>query len=140
MKMNPFFRPCLAGLGLAFALSAARAQDTGVVPPPPLPSAASTSPTEGAPPHRKHPHPGYVLADLTQKLGLNAEQQHTVGAIIANARTQMKELRADETLTKEVRRQKGREILEASRTQIRSALTPDQQKIFDTLPAAGDRP
>jgi len=127
----------LAALGLS--LSIARSQDASTVPPPPLPETAPTTPQNGAPPQHRHAKPGYVLADLTAKLGLTAEQQATVGSIIAGARTQMKAARADDTLSKEDRRAKMRQIVDASRVQIRAALTPDQQKTFDALPAPGQR-
>ena len=128
---------CLATLGLS--LSAARAQDANTVPPPPLPGNAPASPQDGAPPQHRHGRPGYVLAELTQKLSLTPEEQATVGGIIASARTQMKALRADDTLSKEDRRARAKAILEASRVQIRAALTPEQQAIFDTLPASGPK-
>ncbi len=126
----------MAALGLS--LSEARSQESATVPPPPLPENAPTTPQNGATQHR-HVKPGSVLADLTAKLGQTAEQQATVGSIIAGARTQMKAARADDTLSKEDRRAKMKQVIEASRVQIRAALTPEQQKTFDALPAPGQR-
>jgi len=84
--------------------------------------------------------PGFILEDLTAKLGLTADQQKTVGAIIANSRSQAKALRGDDSISREDRRQKMQEILGTARTQIRAALTPAQQALFDALPANGGGP
>ena len=128
---------CLATLGLS--LSSARAQDANTVPPPPLPNNAPASPQDGAPPPHRRARPGYVLAELTQKLSLTPQEQTAVGAIISSARAQMKALRADDTLSQADRRAKVKAVLEDSRVQIRAALTPEQQAIFDTLPASGPK-
>jgi hypothetical protein len=81
-----------------------------------------------------------VLADLTEKLGLTADQQKTIGAFIKSNQSQMKEVRGDDSLSKEDRRAKMREITASTHDQIRAALTPDQQKLFDAMPAGGGRP
>lgn len=128
-------------IGLAYAASPARADDPSQPPvPPSTPPASQTSPAEGPEGPPRHHMRGYVLADLTEKLGLTADQQKTVGAIIADGRSQAKELRGDDTLAPEDRKAKMREIAKATREQIRAVLTPDQQKIFDALPVRGDRP
>jgi hypothetical protein len=82
---------------------------------------------------------GYVLEDLTAKLTLTADQQKSVGGIIENGHSQAKALRGDDSLSKEDRRAKMKEIMTTTHDQIRTALTPDQQKIFDTLPVPGVR-
>jgi hypothetical protein len=84
-------------------------------------------------------HPAFVLGELTEKLSLTADQQKTVGAIIADTDGQLKALREDDTIDREAKRPKMRTIVEAARGQIRAALTPAQQAIFDTLPRGGER-
>ena len=142
--MKPSFLASLSllSLGLALTLAPARADDAATPPvPPPAPAAAPTSPADGAAqPRQRHRRPGFELAELTQKLSLTADQQKTVGAIIATSRTQMKELRGDDSLSKDDKRQKMKAIMDTSKTQFRAALTTDQQKLFDALPATGGRP
>jgi hypothetical protein len=84
--------------------------------------------------------PGYVLDDLTAKLGLSADQQKGIGAIIDSSHSQAKALRADDSLSKDDKRAKMRAIMASTHDQIRAALTADQQKVFDALPAPGARP
>jgi hypothetical protein len=81
-----------------------------------------------------------VLEELTQKLSLTPDQQKQVGDIIKAGRDQMKVVRDDDSLSDDDKRAKGREIMNSTRSQIRAALTPDQQKIFDTIPVRGPRP
>jgi Spy/CpxP family protein refolding chaperone len=83
---------------------------------------------------------GYVLADLTEKLNLTADQQKTIGGTIRNSQSQMREVRADNSLSVDDRRARMREIMGSTRGQIRAALTPDQQKLFDAMPPGGGRP
>ena len=123
-------------IGLAFSASA-RADDPSSPPTPPPP--APTGPADGTAPQRHH-RGGYVLADLTDKLGLTADQQKTVGAIIDDGRSQAKSVRSDETLSRDDKRAKMGAIMKATHDQIRAALTLDQQKQFDALPQPGDRP
>ena len=129
--------PLLAGLALP--LSAALADDaSGPPPPPPAPPAQGTSPAQGVqppPPPRHRAGPGYALEDLTAKLALTPDQQKTVGAAIDSARSQGKALRSDDSLSREDRREKMRALAKAAHDQIRAALNPDQQKLFDALPA-----
>jgi len=81
-----------------------------------------------------------VLSELTEKLSLTADQQKAIGAIIKGTQSQMKQLRDDDSLSREDRRAAVREIMASTRDQIREALTPDQQKLFDEMPAGGTRP
>ncbi len=134
MITTPFARLLLLALGLALP-AAARAVDTAAtVQPPPTPG-IGTSPADAAPEHPRRGHGGFVLAELTEKLGLTADQQKTVAGIIASNRSQAKELRSDESLSKADRHQKMLAVREATRGRIRAALTPAQQKLFDALPA-----
>ena len=115
----------------------ARADDTTVVPPPPLPDTPQASPADGggAPAHHRHRSAAFVLGELTAKLNLTTDQQKTVGAIIESSRSQGKALHDDTSLTPQARRQQMREIEQTAREQIRAALNPSQQQIFDQLPA-----
>jgi hypothetical protein len=136
--MKPSFALRLSALSLGLAALAfpARADNPSQPPvPPATPAAAKASPADGTvtqpPPHRRR---GFVLARLTEKLGLTVDQQKTIGGFIADGRSQAREVRDDDSLSDEDRRAKLRAILEATRGQIRAALTPDQQKQFDALP------
>jgi hypothetical protein len=79
-------------------------------------------------------HPAFVLGELTAKLSLTADQQKTVGAIIADCDGQLKALREDDSIAREDKRAKMKTIVETARGQIRAALTPAQQAIFDAMP------
>jgi len=148
--MNPssFLSLSLLSAGLALSLSAGRADEPANPPAPPAaPGNPPATPGEGSeptppPPPQRHMHmrPGYVLGDLTQKLNLTPDQQKAVGAIIKDGQGQMQALRSDESLSKDMKRAKIREVVISTREQIRAALTPDQQKVFDAMPPPGARP
>jgi len=84
--------------------------------------------------------PGYVLSELTEKLNLTVDQQKAIGSIIKNSQVLMQQLRGDDSLSRQERRGKMREITASTREQIRAALTPDQQKLFDAMPPGGGAP
>jgi hypothetical protein len=84
--------------------------------------------------------PGYSLEELTSKLALTPAQQKTVGAAIESGRGQMKALRGDDSLSRDDRRERMREVAKSTHDQIRAALNPDQQKQFDALPPPRGRP
>jgi hypothetical protein len=63
-----------------------------------------------------------------------------VGSIIANCDGQLKTLRQDDSIAKEDKRTQMKAILDTTRGQIRAALTPAQQAIFDTIPTRGEKP
>ena len=125
----------LLSIGLAFTAGSSLAQDTSNPPPPP-----PAEGTQQAPPPGRGRRGGFVLEELTQKLSLTAGQQKQVGDIIKAGREQAKAVRDDDSLSDDDKRAKNREIMGNTRSQIRAALTPDQQKIFDTLPVRGPRP
>jgi protein CpxP len=141
MKPLPARPFALLSLGLLLSLAPLRADDTP--PPPPTPPAAPSSPVDGnlpvPPPQAHRMRRAYSLENLTEKLGLSADQQKKVGAILAGARTQMKALRSDESLSKEDKRAQMRTIASSTHDQIRATLTADQQAQFDALPAPGAR-
>ena len=139
MKPLPAVALFALSLGLAFPAQA-RADDPSS---PPVPPAAPANPSgePGSPPQgHHHRRPAYVLSELTEKLSLTPDQQKQVGAAIDSGASQAKQIRADETLSKDDKRAKMMSIMKATRDQIRGALTPDQQKLFDALPTPGARP
>jgi hypothetical protein len=109
-------------------------------PPPPPPVENGPPPGDNAqpPPHPHHGHQqGFILSELTKKLNLTADQQKTVGGILADSKSKLEALRDDESLSPEDKRAQAKGIRDAERASIRAALTPDQQKIFDTLRPRG---
>jgi hypothetical protein len=134
----------LLSLGLVIAQAPLRAQDASPAQPPAPPSDApevpATPPTtdgQTPPPPAHHRREGLTLAFLTEKLGLTPEEQKVIGPIIQSGRQQAKELREDDSLSQDDKRAKMKEIAEATRSQIRAALTPAQQTVFDALPQHG---
>lgn len=145
--MKPSFVLSLSLLSATLALtsSSLRADDTP--PPPAAPMEPQVSPADGTvtpppPGHHRRMRPAFVLADLTEKLSLTADEQKTVGGFISSSEGDLRALRGDDSLSKDDKRAKMREIVASTRQQIRSALTPDQQKLFDALPRSerGERP
>jgi Spy/CpxP family protein refolding chaperone len=129
----------LVSAGIFFSQASLRADDSQT---PPAPPADNPPPADGQPtppPHRRMHRP-LSLAELTAKLGLTADQQKIIGPILANSRSQAKELRDDDSLSREDKHAKMKEIEAAAKEQIRAALTPEQQKIFDALPSHEGRP
>jgi hypothetical protein len=142
--MKPLSALSLALLtaGLALSLGRARADESPAPPAPPPPSSVtdtSTSDVGPPPPARRGRGRGFVLGELTARLNLTPAQQKTVGGILSSSESQMKALRGDDTLSREDRRSGMRQIGESTRTQIRAALTPAQQAVFDALPANSGR-
>lgn len=73
----------------------------------------------------------HMMTEFTTTLGLTADQQQKVSAILADTRVKMDALR------KEARPQ-FEAIRNATRSEIRALLTPDQQTKFDALSAKMD--
>jgi len=140
MKPNSLFPIGLLSLGIALSASLARAEDPSSPPSPP--STAPAAPADGtqvAPPAPQKRMRGYLLGVLTEKLSLTADQQKKVGDILGDARSQVKALRNDDSLSEEDMRTKIRAVRTATRGQIRAVLTPEQQATFDALPARGQK-
>jgi hypothetical protein len=137
MKPSSLLSATILSAGLVLSLASARAEDLSGPPvSPPAPASPGTSPADGtpAPAHRRRMHPAFILADLTEKLGLTADQQRTIGGFIASADAQGKALRQDDSVPRDEKRAKMRAIVEATRGQIHGALTPAQQQTFDAMP------
>src|ERR1700691_4501109 len=105
--MRPLSAFALSALSIGLAFSASARADDPSSPPTPPPAPASPADGSDASPHRHHMRPAYVLSELTEKLGLTADQQKQVGAIIDSGASQMKALRGDDSLSKEDKRAKA---------------------------------
>lgn len=70
-------------------------------------------------------------ADKMSALGLTPDQQARIKSIRETSRKQIAAVRADTTLTPAARQAKVRDILTASREQIRQVLTPEQRSKLD---------
>ena|SRR5215469_14699344 len=68
-----------------------------------------------------------MLARMTQKLNLSADQQAKLKPILVERQQQIQALRADSSLTPDDRRAKGKQVMQATNTQINDILN-DQQK------------
>jgi hypothetical protein len=144
MKQNPLIPLCLLSAGLVLSVATSRGDDAPTpTAAPPAPTTTAAAPADGSdaptPPPRRRMR-GYSVEQLTDKLSLTADQQKTIGAIITDGQTQSKAVRADDSLADDDKRTKMMGIMNSVHDQIRAALTPDQQKIFDAMPRPGNRP
>jgi len=118
----------------------------------PLARAAEPSaPPPSAPPAAtgEHPRPDPAkmrekrerrMQELITKLSLTPAQQAQINAIWDKAEEQGKALRAQGDHLRAQGadlRAKGKDVMKASHDQVRSVLTPEQQKIFDAMPPPG---
>jgi Spy/CpxP family protein refolding chaperone len=75
---------------------------------------------------------GMTVERIEEAVGkLSAEQKTKIEGILAKVREQMQALQG---ASQEDRQAKMREIMQASRTEIRAVLTPEQQKKYDEMP------
>ena len=72
------------------------------------------------------------LDRLTQLLELTGEQRSQIASIIQSEKAAKKAVRADTSLTDDVRKAKRKEIAAAHNAKIREVLTADQQVAFDS--------
>ena len=79
------------------------------------------------------PGPGRAGERLAQQLNLTEEQKTQVQSFREQQRTQMQALRNETSLTREQRRQRMQEIQQATRDNIRSILSAEQQMKADEL-------
>jgi len=98
-----------------------RADDNAAQPPP----AASAPAPHGMAAHR--------LKQLETKLQLTADQKPKVAAILNALDVKLRSIRTDDSIARADKRAKAEETRKAADAEIRALLTPDQQKIFDTL-------
>ena len=73
------------------------------------------------------------LKGLTERLGLNDDQQAKVKTILEDTRSQMGKIMQDESMSREDKMAKGRTLREAGNAKIREVLTDEQKKKFDDL-------
>lgn len=125
--MNTFSKIAFIALSLAAAGLPAYSADSDITP---------SAPRSGHPPRpllralaARRAMQARVLKrlDLTaeQKTQLRAQRKATVGAL--------KEIRADQSLTREQKMAKAREVAQSARAQMRSLLTADQQAKLDQM-------
>lgn len=81
--------------------------------------------------------PAERLKMMSEKLGLNDEQQAKVKDLLAKSGDKMKALREDKALSQEDRRAKMQEIRKDEMEQMRTILTPEQQEKFKAMRPAG---
>ena len=115
-------------LGAALGLSATclSAQDQSGQPQPGQPQPGQS---QGGGHHRRggQVNTDKMLARMTQKLNLSADQQSQLKPILADRQKQIQALRADSSLTPDDRRAKGKQVMQATNGQIEGILN-DQQK------------
>lgn len=70
---------------------------------------------------------------LSDRLNLTADQQTKIKPILEDQRTQAQELRKDDSLSDDDRRNKMRTLRESTNSKIRDVLTDDQKKQFDEM-------
>ena len=100
---------------------------------------------EGAPPNSQDQAPPpprrarseQRLKEMKAKLGLTDSQVREIKTILKGQMQQMRDLREDESLSDDDRRAKLMALMKSGHDQVRAILTPDQQKIFDTMPPMG---
>jgi periplasmic protein CpxP/Spy len=77
--------------------------------------------------------PGGVGRDqaLLRNITLSADQQQRVDTIRARYRTQMEQMRGQNSGDRDANRTQMRTMMEKQQAEIRDVLTPDQQRVFD---------
>ena len=70
---------------------------------------------------------------IAKKLNLTADQRTQLKASRAKTVVGLKAIRADSSLSADQKKAKARETLQATRTEMRSVLAPDQLKKWDKL-------
>lgn len=133
--MKPSVSPLFSAFVLALIAAAplARAQDSSTPPAPAAPSGSGdqTSPPPPPPPH--HRMRGPSAEELKAKLNLTDDQYTKVAAIISSTREQAKAIHEDDSLGDDDKRAKMMDLMKSTHDQIRALLTPDQQKIYDSM-------
>jgi hypothetical protein len=74
-----------------------------------------------------------IVSRLTTRLGLTSAQQEAARQVSDAMQKKAVAIRADTKLTREQKREKGRELMEEARDGIRKSLTPDQAKRMDAI-------
>jgi protein CpxP len=118
---------CL-GLGVAFGQDAQNSQEQ------------SQPAQESGQPMGSHGHrhgmamdPDAQLKHLSKRLNLSSDQQTKIKPILEDQQKQIQQLWSDNSLSRQDRFSKMRDIRENSDSQIKSVLDEDQQKKFDKM-------
>jgi protein CpxP len=90
---------------------------------------ASQQPPQGGPPGRQRPMSVEErLQRMSERLNLTDEQKEKIRPLLQDEEKQLQALRADTSLSPEQRREKRRQINQATRKQIGEILTPEQKE------------
>lgn len=73
------------------------------------------------------------VKEMTEQLGLSAEQQGKIKAILDQNMPKAKEIRENASLSAEDKRAKMQELRKAESSEIRAVLTPEQQEKMKEL-------
>jgi len=133
--MKPTYRIAVIAAGLAVAAwPVLRAADQPTSAQPTAPQTAGADNT--APDHPRH-WQGDGKEDLKYlewALDLNPQQIGQIDAIVKGSGPARKAIMADESLSREQKHAKMRELRKGMQAEIRAVLTPEQQKKFDAMP------
>jgi len=83
--------------------------------------------------HHGMPNADDQLKHLTGKLNLSDDQQAKLKPILEDQHKQMQQIWSDNSLSRQDRFNRMRELRESTDTQIKSVLNEDQQKKFDEM-------
>ena len=122
--MNTFSKISFIVLGLATAVLPAFSADSDTTP---------SSPRPERPPLRALAARPARQARVHQRLDLTAEQKTQLKAQRDATAGTLKAIRADQSLTREEKKAKAREVAQSARTQMGSLLTTDQQAKLDKM-------
>jgi hypothetical protein len=77
--------------------------------------------------------PNKQLQHLTRELDLSADQQSQIKPVLEDRDQQMQALFADQSLSQQDRRAKGRSITQASKSKIEAVLNDEQKQKFEAM-------
>ena len=93
-----------------------------------------SAPGQNMPPYqRQAPNANRQARHLARTLGLSRSQVAQIKPILADRIQQMQSVRGDATLSPQDRRQKAREIMQASKSQIEAVLNDAQRQQFEQM-------
>ena len=73
------------------------------------------------------------MQHLTHELDLSADQQSQIKPVLEDRDQQMQALFADQSLSQQDRRAKGRSITQASKSKIEAVLNDEQKQKFEAM-------
>jgi len=131
MKRSTMLLTCV--LGIAIPMSVLAQNPAGAPPDAGSGQQAPGGPPSGSPHHGQPPSVDQRVKHLTRKLGLNADQQQQVRAILQDQQDQMTKLMQDSSLQPRQRHQQMKSIHEAATGKIRALLNDEQKPKYDEL-------